>query len=76
MDASCEIHLSHAAARERAITLATSGAYPDWHSVCRKMLFDGRDVEMFTETNFIDGIDRICAENHARLVSSGGSQRP
>jgi hypothetical protein len=65
-DASRETLHSHAEERERAIALATSGAYNDWHAVCRKMLFDGWDVEIFMDTDFISGIDRICAENCAR----------
>jgi hypothetical protein len=50
----------HAADRARALELAQTGEYEDWHGVCRKMVFEGYGIEIFNETAFTDEIDLIC----------------
>jgi hypothetical protein len=52
-------------ARERALELARSGAYEDWHAVFRKMLFDGWGIEIFSETAFTVELDAVCARTRA-----------
>ena len=51
--------------RERALTLARSGDYEDWHAVCRKMLFDGGGIAIFNEVAFTNQVDLACAAARA-----------
>ena len=46
--------------RTRALELAQSGAYEDWRAICRKMLFDGLGIEIFSEAAFTLELDAIC----------------
>jgi hypothetical protein len=55
----------HAEDRARALMLARSGNYENWQAVCRKMLFDGCSIEIFSESAFTHGIDTICAREYA-----------
>jgi hypothetical protein len=66
-DASRETLHSHAEERKRAIALASSGAYENWHAVCRKMLFDGWDVEIF--------IDILSAGSTASALTTARANR-
>jgi hypothetical protein len=59
---------TYAEGRERALRLARTGNYEDWHAVCRKMLYDGWGIEIFNEAAFTAEIDTLCARGE-RLSS-------
>jgi hypothetical protein len=56
---------SHAEDRARALAFARSGDYENWQAICRKMLFDGWGVEIFSEAAFTAELDAICAQARA-----------